>query len=391
MVAGDGRVKKLASQRGTDDIPGIVKDLKAAPQDGKEQIAHLLDILATANEANPSAIVRAGGIKLLVDMLSSGTDGGQLHAASTLATIAASKKEFILATVDAGVIGPLVGLLRKGSNKAQVYAAAAVASISQDPEHKDAMIQAGAIQPLVRLVRSDVAFDGQVYASDAIANLSHQNHKAQSAIHAAGAIPLLLKLLESGKAQISAANALGMVMSPGPEPNDSPPDLTPANAETQQAVAAGGAIPPLLSLLNGMNVLGQVHAASALSNIARENEANQNQIVAAGGIPTLLELLSSRSPEAQAQGASALAQIARFNRENQGKIANAGALPQLVALLISNLGKRSSRRLRQATTLPLGMHADAIAVQRLLPSHDLSFLLLHRPQISMCKRWRHLR
>ena len=87
MGGGDGRVKKLASLRGTDDIPSIVKDLRAAPQESKEQIAHLLDILATQNEANPAAIVKAGGVKYLVDMLASGTDGGQLHAAPHLSPV----------------------------------------------------------------------------------------------------------------------------------------------------------------------------------------------------------------------------------------------------------------------------------------------------------------
>lgn len=336
MGAGDGRIKKLASQRGTEDIPTMIKDLKSAPQTGKEQMAHLLDIVAVQNAKNPGAIVKAGGVKLLVDMLSSGTDGGQLHAASTLATIATSAREHRLAIVKAGAVTPLVALLRTGSNKAQIFAAAAVASISEEPEEKEAVIKAGAIAPLVRLIRADVACDGQVYASDAIANLAYQNANAQGVIAGTGAIPLLLKLLESGKAQISAANALGKLMSPGAEPSNSPPDITPANNETQQAIADGGAIAPLLALLNGMNINGKVHAAAALSNIARGYESTQNQIVQAGGIGTLLELLSSRSAHAQAQGASALAQIARFNRENQDKIAAAGGMVPLVALLMSS-------------------------------------------------------
>ena len=364
MTAGDGRVKRLASEKSTEHIPDIVKGLKTAPQEGKERLAHLLDIIATQNRDNPMAIAKAGGIKLLVDMVSSGTDGGQLHAASTLATLAGSAKELQLQIVQAGAIGPLVSLLKQGSNKAQVFAAAAVASVSEEPSHKEMVTKAGAIPPLVRLLRSDVACDGQVHASDAIANLSYQNVKAQKAIHEAGAIPLLLKLLESGKAQISAANALSALMSPGPEPSNSPPDLTPANHETQEAIATGGAIAPLLSLLNGMNIVGQVHAASALSNIARGNTSTQNQIVSAGGIPTLLELLISRSAQAQAYGASALAQIARFNRENQDKSTHAGGLGLLVQLLVSSNGS-ASRLARKdhphpilaCAQLPFTMHA----------------------------------
>ena len=113
----------------------------------------------------------AGGVQLLVGMLSTGTDGGQLHAASTLATMATTRT-LQEAIVKAGAIEPLVKLLRTGSNKAQTFAAAAVASISELPEEKDAVIKAGAIAPLVRLLRSDVACDGQVYASDATLHMS---------------------------------------------------------------------------------------------------------------------------------------------------------------------------------------------------------------------------
>ena len=336
MGGGEGRIKKLAASKGAADIPKIVQDLKNAPQEGKEQCAHLLDVLAAKEEENPAAIVRAGGIKHLIGVVTGGTDGGQIHAASVLATVAGKSKEFLKAVVAEGAVVPLVKLLSGGSQKAQVYAAAAVASIATEPEQKSFIIKAGALPSLVRLVKADVASDGQIYASEAIANLSHQNIEAQNALHGAGAIPLLLKLLESGKAQVSAAHALGKLMSPASDKNHNPPDITPSNVTSQEAIATEGGIPLLLALLNGMNVLGTVHAASALSNLARGNEASQNQIVAAGGIGSLLQMLGSRSPQAQAQAASALAQLARFNRENQDKIASWGGMTPLVGLLASN-------------------------------------------------------
>ena len=50
MGGGEGRIKKLAASKGAADIPKIVQDLKNAPQEGKEQCAHLLDVLAAKEE-----------------------------------------------------------------------------------------------------------------------------------------------------------------------------------------------------------------------------------------------------------------------------------------------------------------------------------------------------
>lgn len=152
-MGGDGRMKKLASQQGKDDIPGIVKDLKAASQDGKEKNAHLLDVLADQSSENVTVMVKAGAIVPLVGLIASGTDGGQIHAASTLARISAANREFQTLIVNAGAITPLVTLLRMGSQKAQMFAAAALASLSEDQEQQKSIIKAGAIAPLVRLVR----------------------------------------------------------------------------------------------------------------------------------------------------------------------------------------------------------------------------------------------
>ena len=192
MPPGPGKLKKQASGMLPTDIPKIVGELKDSESEGKEQLAHLLSVLALHNPDNPPAIVSAGAIKPLVDLITSGTDGAQMHAASTLATIAASSQPFQDKIVDAGGIVPVCKLLSAGSNRANCFAAAAVASLADQPKHQEPIIKAGACQPLVRLVRPDVTVDTQLHAADAIADLSSQNPRAQKIFHAAGAVPLLL-------------------------------------------------------------------------------------------------------------------------------------------------------------------------------------------------------
>lgn len=151
-MGGDGRMKKLASSQGKDDIPRIIKELKAADQQGKEKNAHLLDMLSEQEEC-VKAMGRSGAIAPLVELVAKGNDGGQIHAASTLSRIASADKEFLSAIIAAGAVQPLVILLRMGSQKAQMFAAAALASISEDYLQQKPIIKAGAISPLVRLLR----------------------------------------------------------------------------------------------------------------------------------------------------------------------------------------------------------------------------------------------
>ena len=57
MTVGEGRLKKQASALTVDDIPQVVKDLKAASYEGREKCAHLIEILAASAESNPAALV----------------------------------------------------------------------------------------------------------------------------------------------------------------------------------------------------------------------------------------------------------------------------------------------------------------------------------------------
>ena len=193
-MSGPGRLKKQATSMTLSQIPDIVKDLKAATYEGKEQVTHLMDIVALHQSQNPAALVQGGAIKPLVELLTNGNDGSQIHAASTLATIAAAKYEYQDKIIDAGGVEPLCHLLHQGSNKANCYAAAAVASLADQRKHQERIIKAGACRPLARLVREDVTVDTQWHASDAIADLSVQNPAAQKLFYEAGVVPLELAL-----------------------------------------------------------------------------------------------------------------------------------------------------------------------------------------------------
>lgn len=327
-MPGDGRFKRMASSMNLTDIPQVVKDLRAAAYEEKERVVHLMDIVAVHQQQNQAALVQAGAIKPLIELCSSGNDGAQIHAASTLATIAAHSIPYQEQIIKGGAIQPLVNLLKQGSNEAMTYAAAAIASLSEQHKNQAPIIKAGAIHPLVRLVRGDATEASHVHAAEAMAHLATQNAAAQRTFHEAGAVPLLLELLHSGKSQTAAAMALAKLLSPEEAQGE-------ANKEIQEEIARDGGIPPILALLSGMSTTSQVFAAECLANLARGNEPIQGAIAKAGGIGPILAMLPSKNKEAQAQGASALAQLAKAHHENQGSIARGGGIPLLVTLLLN--------------------------------------------------------
>ena len=240
MPGGDGRLKRQATTMKLTDIQSMSKELKNASYEEKEKVAHLMDIVAHHQTQNPGALVAGGAIKPLIELCESGNDGSQIHAASTLAIIATTKLDYQDKIVSAGAIPPLVKLLKMGSNKAMTFAAEAVAAISEQRKYQDAMIKAGAIHPLVRLVRGDCTVDTQIHAAEAIANLSVENPAAQHTFFSQGVVPLLIELLNGGKGQTSAADALAKLLSPARD------DDAPANHEIQEEIARNGGIPPLL-------------------------------------------------------------------------------------------------------------------------------------------------
>jgi vacuolar protein 8 len=142
------------------------------------------------------------------------------------------------------------------------------------------------------------------------------------AITAAGAIPLLVRLLRpdlSGGVHSRATSALGALA---------------WNPHNKGTIAAAGAIPLLVRLLGpGSSADTQSNSSLLIGRLAEDDETAINTITAAGAIPALAQLLGPSSTDAvHVHAAGALKQLAQ-NYENAVAIASAGAIPPLVQLL----------------------------------------------------------
>ena len=97
-------------------------------------------------------------------------------------------------------------------------------------------------------------------------------------------------------------------------------------------IAEAGAIPLLVSLLE--SDADQVHryVTGALWHLASSAD-NKTQMVAAGAIPLLVAILGSRSGEAREQATAVVSALARSQGGNKKAIYIAGGIEPLVSLL----------------------------------------------------------
>jgi vacuolar protein 8 len=96
---------------------------------GKCHPAQALRMLAGGNDANRAAIVAAGAIPLLVELLRDGSGDGKGLAAETLGMLPGGIVDIASAVAVAGAIPLLMGLLSGGSDESKIYAAKALAKI----------------------------------------------------------------------------------------------------------------------------------------------------------------------------------------------------------------------------------------------------------------------
>jgi hypothetical protein len=237
-------------------------------------------------------------------------------AAEALSKLAI-EAENVAAIVQAGALPPLIVLLGESSAAAR-YAASAIANLaSGNADNKVTIIKAGALTSLIALL-SGGEEKAQENAAAALWNLVTED--SHIAIVQAGALPPLIALLDKGsaKAQANAAGALKL--------------LSFNNADNKVAIVQEGALSSLIVLLDKGSAWAQENAAVALANLANGNAENKASIVKARALTPLVMLLHRGLAGAQAAAARALQKLASNDVDNQNAIAHAGALPPLVAL-----------------------------------------------------------
>ncbi|KAK8946034.1 U-box domain-containing protein 14 [Platanthera guangdongensis] len=169
--------------------------------------------------------------------------------------------------------------------------------------------------------------------------------------------------------------------------------LAKRNADNRVCIAEAGAIPLLVELLQSPDPRTQEHAVTALLNLSI-NESNKSSIVDAQAIPKIVQVLKNGSMEARENAAATLFSLSVIDA-NKITIGAAGAIPALIDLLCegSPRGKKDAATaifnlsiyqgnkvravkagiivhlLRLLTDPSGGMLDEALAIMAILASH----------------------
>ena len=321
----DAEVGAAVAQEG--GIPALVDLLESkrtnAHENATRAIWHLAQSTLPSATAMQSSLSR--GIAPLVALLSTGSDATQQYASAAAEALARESPENQVALAKAGAIAPLVSLLASDSPETQEHAVGALLFLASNDEGARLT---SVVRRLVGVIDARNA-SAQMKAASALAVLSSRSVATRTAIMQAGAIPPLVRLLgdglrtQSDTPQERAAAVLA--------------DLA-RSAEGVEGIVASGGVSPLVQMLASSSERAQIAAASALFYLASMGD-NRADIIFAGGIPRFVALLSDGCLEAQRHSAAALFQLSN-TAHSKTAIVQAGAIQPLVDMLRA-LGAKS--------------------------------------------------
>ena len=427
MAVRSSETQELIAKAGA--IPHLVAWLQGADKSVlADSAARALSAIAREHEVLQVRIAEAGAIPPLVEMLRSSTsiskpsgsasaDQGQLEshiiAAEALATLALNVPANQTKVAAAGGIPLLVELLSADERReCKENASKAIAAISPHKDNKLLILRAGGIPPLVALLSNSSAI-AQRYVTTALALLASDVTEIQGALHQEAAHSPLTALLgsEESETQESAMNALicmasipvclatvvkrlvgvlqgkntaaqlksaqalavlsgrtvmnrtAIVQAGGIEPivgllgngqradKNTPPERAAAVlsdlarlAESKVEIPRAGGIAPLVTMLNSSCEDAQTYAACALRHLSASAD-NKDEIVRKGGIVRFVAMLSTGTVDGQRHAANALWQVAT-SAENKSAIVEAGGIPPLVALLKKSIAPKPTEGLK---------------------------------------------
>lgn len=215
-------------------------------------------------------------------------------------------------------------------------------------ETQKAVLQAGALDPLVKMLGFDHPAEVQEEAVYALKNLASNCNDHRDAVMEAGALPHLLTLISHGTGgpRVGAAGTVRRLVA--------------KRARHERALVQGGGLPACVTLLESDDSAAQEEGAGIFRSIVQRNDpSTERAIMAAGAAQPLIACLRNGTPEVKEQAAGALiclvdrmvelleseeaenkeaasfaiASLAEMTAENRAAILEEGAVPFLVDIM----------------------------------------------------------
>ncbi|CAN4111839.1 unnamed protein product [Withania somnifera] len=307
--------------------------MRSTQEEVQERAATALATFVVIDDENASihggraeAVMRDGGIGLLLNLARSWREGLQTEAAKAIANLSVNANVAKAVAEEGGI--SILAILAKSMNRlAAEEAAGGLWNLSVGEEHKAAIAEAGGVKALVDLIFKWSITGGEGVlerAAGALANLAADD-KCSMEVATVGGVHALVKLAQNCKAegvQEQAARALANLAAHG--------DSNSNNAAVGQEA---GALEALVELTRSPHDGVRQEAAGALWNLSFDDR-NRESIAAAGGVEALVALAescSNASPGLQERAAGALWGLS-VSEANRG-------VPALVHLCSSSVSK----------------------------------------------------
>ncbi|XP_073710736.1 ankyrin and armadillo repeat-containing protein [Misgurnus anguillicaudatus] len=257
--------------------------------------------------------------KILVEMIQSEDSRRLEMALRSLEVLCVNTESFCKNIMEAGGVPVLVGLLSSGEQVVQCMAASVLCHISEDVKVAEDLVHYGAISVMINLLSSH---QSELLSRCAVilADLAGQSYQYQTLIAQLGGVALVVKLLISDLQDV-LVNAIRCINA-----------LCTRNPCNQSAVAHAGGIPHLVEFLSLNSVL-QEEACLALAELAWDHKENQELICGAGAIAALVQALQERQMSVRVKAAKALEYIASNNPAIQQCFLKQSAVKHLLQLL----------------------------------------------------------
>ncbi|XP_022770196.1 protein ARABIDILLO 1-like isoform X4 [Durio zibethinus] len=310
--------------------------MQSSQEDVQERAATGLAAFVVIDDENASidcgraeAVMREGGIRLLLNLAKSWREGLQSEAAKAIANLSVNVN-VAKAVAEEGGINILAALARSMSRLVAEEAAGGLWNLSVGEEHKAAIAEADGVKALVDLIfKWSSGGDGVLErAAGALANLAADD-KCSMEVANAGGVHALVMLARNCKfegVQEQAARALANLAAHG--------DSNSNNAAVGQEA---GALEALVQLTRSPDEGVRQEAAGALWNLSFDDR-NREAIAAAGGVEALVALAqscSNASPGLQERAAGALWGLS-VSEANSIAIGREGGVAPLITLARSD-------------------------------------------------------
>nr|XP_043631042.1 protein ARABIDILLO 1 [Erigeron canadensis] len=306
--------------------------LQSSQEDVQERAATGLATFVVVDDENTNvdvgraeAVMKGGGIQLLLNLARSWKEGIQSEATKAIANLSVNPA-FAKSVAGGGGIAILASLARSMNRLVAEEAAGGLWNLSVGEEHKGAIAEAGGIKALVDLIfKWPKGGDGVLErAAGALANLAADD-KCSMEVATVGGINALVTLARKCKhegVQEQAARALANLAAHG--------DSNTNNAAVGQEA---GALEALVLLIRSQHDGVRQEAAGALWNLSFDDR-NREGIALAGGVEALVALAqscSNASSSLQERAAGALWGLS-VSEANSIAIGREGGVAPLITL-----------------------------------------------------------